>query len=115
MIDFNISNTYTDNVIISNDLMYVSQQIDMLFNTSLGDVLGDEFFGSNYGDYVYSIDFGNGDIEQKIKNDLGTLDLCGITPEVVVRLIEGTERDIALVEIILDESMPNLNKIYVIE
>lgn len=115
MIDFNLSNKYTNEPIISNDLLYVSQQIDLLFSTRRNDVLGDKYFGSNYDEYVYSIDFGNGDLEEKIKTDLGMLDLCDIVPTVTVRLIEGTERDIALIEIELDKNVPGMTKTYVID
>lgn len=115
MLDFNLSNKYTDDPVISNDLLYVSQQIDLLFSTRVNDVLGDTYFGSNYEEYVYSIDFGNGDLEEKINNDLGMLDLRGIVPIVTVRLLEGTERDIALIEIELDKNIPGMTKTYVID
>ena len=115
MLDFSLSNTYTDDAVISNDLMYVSQQIDLLFDTETGSILGDEYFGSNYDKYLYTLDFGNGDLEEKIKSDIMRLDLCGINPQIIVRLLEGTERDIAIIEIIIDEHYPNLNKTFVIK
>lgn len=115
MIDFNLSNKYTDDPIISNDLLYVSQQIDLLFSTTPNDVLGDEYFGTNYDQYVYSINFSNDGLKEQVKADLDTLDLCGISPTVTIELLAGSERDIVLIEIELDKNNPGLTKTYVIE
>ena len=38
MIDFSISNKLTDDVTISNDLLLVLQQIDLLFDTDINTV-----------------------------------------------------------------------------
>ena len=54
MIDFNITNKLTDDIIINNDLIFVLQQIDLLFDTDVNDVLGDEDFGTNYDKYLYN-------------------------------------------------------------
>ena len=34
MIDFALSNKLTDDIVINHDLLYVLQQIDLLFNTA---------------------------------------------------------------------------------
>jgi hypothetical protein len=115
MIDFSLSNKLTDDVIVSNDLVYVLQQIDLLFETNKGDVLGDMSFGSHYDDYVYSLDHGNGDLEEIITADLKDLDLCGYEPYVVVKLLEGSIRDIALIDITLVDGSSSFNKSYVIK
>lgn len=115
MIDFSISDKLTDDVVISNDLMCVLQQIDLLFDTSPGDVLGDPNFGTDYDRYVYSLSHGNGDLETVVFNDLQKLSLRGFKPSVVVRLIEGTVRDIALIDITLTDGYEDFNKTYVIK
>ena len=51
MIDFSLSNKLSDDIIVSNDLICVLQQIDLLFSTNVNDVLGDYNFGSNYDKY----------------------------------------------------------------
>lgn len=114
MIDFNVSNKFTDEALINNDLMYVLQQIDVLFNTDIGDVLGDMSYGSNYDKYLYNLEVSNAMLETKILNDLYKLDLCGFTPSVIVKIIEGTVRDIAFIDITLTGNYKEYNKTYVI-
>ena len=114
MIDFNISNKLTDEDIISNDLIYVLQQIDILFNTEVDDVLGDEF-GSNYDKYLYNLKVSNATLENKILNDLNRLDLRNFKPSVNVSITEGTIRDIAFINITLTGNYNEYNKTYVIQ
>lgn len=101
MIDFSIFEDITDNAVISNDEEYVSQQIDLLFNTDSGSVLGDLSFGSNYDRYLYTTGISNYALENKILGDIRNLDLRGYTPSVTVTLMEGTIRDIAIIDITL--------------
>ena len=54
MIDFSVSNKLTDDTIVTNDLLCVLQQIDMLFGTIPGEILGDIDYGTNYDKYLYS-------------------------------------------------------------
>lgn len=115
MIDFSLSNKLTDDVIVSNDLICVLQQIDLLFDTDINDVLGDPHFGTNYDKYLYTLDVSNATLEAKVMADLNMLDLCGFTPSVVVKIIDGTYRDIAFIDITLSKDYEEYNKIYVIK
>jgi hypothetical protein len=115
MIDFNISNKLTDDLIINNDLLFVLQQIDLLFDTDINDVLGDSSFGTNYDKYLYTLGVSNISLETKIISDLNKLDLCGFKPEVTVKIIEGTQRDIAFIDITLKGNYKEYNKTYVIK
>jgi hypothetical protein len=115
MIDFSISNKLTDEPLVSNNLLCVLQQIDLLFETEPGDVLGDNNFGTNYDKYLYTLGVGNSALENKILEDLGTLDMCGFKPSVTVTLLEGTVRDIALIDITLSGSYNEYSKTYVIK
>lgn len=115
MIDFNISNELSDNLIISNDLICVLQQIDLLFDTDVNDVLGDTNFGTNYDKYLYTLGMSNTALEQKILGDLYKLDLCGFRPSVSVKIVEGTQRDIAFIDITLTGDYEEHNKTYMIK
>lgn len=115
MLDFSISNKLTDDIIINNDLTFVLQQIDLLFDTDLGAVLGNPTFGTNYDKYLYTLGMSNAALEQKILNDLHTLDLRGFTVDVKVTIMEGTYRDIALINITLSGDYSNYEKTYVIK
>jgi hypothetical protein len=105
MIDFSLSNKLTDDIIINNDLLLVLQQIDLLFGTNINDVLGDDDFGSNYDDYLYTLGVSNIALEDKILDDLRKLDLFGFVPSVKVNILEGTQRDIALIDITLTDEL----------
>lgn len=115
MIDFSLSNKLTDDIIVSNDLIYVLQQIDLLFETDIDDVLGDSGFGTNYDKYLYTLGMSNAALETKIINDLYKLDLRGFIPSVVVNIVEGTHRDIAFINITLTGDYNEYDKTYVIK
>lgn len=101
MIDFNIFDDISDKPIVNTDEEYVIQQIDLLFNTDKESVLGDISYGTNYDRYLYTVGISNSALESKIMGDLQQLDLRSYEPSVSVQLIEGTVRDIALIDITL--------------
>ena len=112
MIDFNLNNDFpiqTDNI----DL--VLQQISLLFDTRPKEVFGDEYFGTTYEKYLYDLKLSNYELERVISEDLDTLDLCGFSPTVKVHLLQGTEKDIALVDIVLTRGDENYQQIYKID
>ena len=115
MIDFNLSNKLSDDVTISNNLLCALQQIDLLFNTDTGEVLGDTDYGTNYDKYLYTLGMSNASLELKIMNDLNQLNLCGFVPSVTVNIVEGTQRDIAFIDITLTGNYEEHNKTYVIQ
>ena len=115
MVDFSLSNKLTDEIIVSNDLIYVLQQIDLLFNTDPNDVLGDSNYGTNYDRYLYTVGMSNAALEQKILRDIKSLDLMGFSVDVKVSLVEGTERDIAFIDIIISGDYEEYNKTYIIK
>lgn len=115
MIDFSLSNKLTDDIVISNNLICVLQQIDLLFDTDTNTVLGDPSYGTNYDKYLYTLGMSNSSLESKILDDLHQLNLCGFTPSVVVKIMEGTYRDIAIIDITLTGSYEEYNKTYVIK
>lgn len=115
MIDFNLSSKLSDDIIISNDLACLLQQIDLLFNTNINDVLGDQNFGSNYDRYLYTLGMSNVALESKIMSDLHKLDLLGFTPSVEVQIVEGSVRDIAFINLTFSKDYEEYNKTYIIK
>lgn len=115
MIDFSLSNKLTDDCIVSNKLIYVLQQIDLLFDTCPGEVLGNMSFGTNYDKYLYNLSVSNSTLENKILSDLNTLDLCEFSPSVNVHIVEGTVRDIAIINIKLTGDYEDYDKTYIIK
>lgn len=115
MLDFSLSNKLTDDVLVSNNLIFVLQQIDLLFDTDIDDVLGDEYFGTDYDRYLYTLGVGNTTLEEVILDDITSLDLCGFTPSVEVKIVNGTYRDIAFINITLTSDYEDYEKTYVIK
>lgn len=117
MIDFNIFGKVQDTPLINTDIAIIQQQVDMLFNTDTESVLGDLEYGSNYDRYLYTTGISNVALENKIQSDIMKLDLRGYTPSVSVQLIEGTVRDIALIDITLTGTSNSdvFNKTYIIQ
>ena len=109
MIDFNLSK---GEPIVFKDIDFVMQQMDLLFDTTLKDVLGDESCGSHYDKYLYKLNISNDDLKQKVLSDLNSLDLRGFSPYVDVYFLEGTERDIAMIDITLSKDYENYNRTY---
>jgi hypothetical protein len=115
MIDFSLSNKLSDDIVISNDLICLLQQVDLLFNTDINDVLGDINFGSNYDKYLYTLGMSNEALQEKILSDIKKLELFGYTPAVNVSIVEGTQRDIAFIDITFTGDYDDYNKTYVIK
>lgn len=96
MIDFNL---HEGEDLINDATSYVLQQIEILFDTTPGDLLGDLDYGTRYENYLYELKLSEDQLKRAIENDLAEIDLCGYEPNVQVFLSQGTERDIALIEI----------------
>lgn len=117
MIDINIGTSVAskEKAILSNNLDLLLQQVDMLFSTDIYTVLGDENYGTNYDKYLYTTGVSNAGLESKILSDLNKLNLFGFKPTVSVMLLEGTVRDIALIDITFTGDYETINKTYRIE
>lgn len=109
MIDFNID---FGAAIKTSDIDLILQQIDILFDTHPKEVLGDEEFGSQYDRYLYNLKISNEGLRNKILHDLNSLDLRGWVPNVNVHLLQGSERDIALIDIDLYKNDESYKKTY---
>lgn len=117
MIDINIGNAIisgAEKTILNTSTELLVQQVDMLFGSDSDCVLGDDF-GTNYDRYLYTTGVSNTALENKILTDLNTLNLLGFVPSVKVMLLEGTVRDIALIDITFTGDYETFNKTYRIE
>lgn len=108
MIDFDLY----DKPIQNDDISLIMQQIDILFDTKPREVLGSEQFGTNYEKYLFDLQLSNEALKYTVLNDLNSLDLLGFTPDVEVHLLQGTEHDIALIEINLTRDDEYYQQIY---
>lgn len=110
MIDFNIDNIGSP--IKTRDIDLILQQIDLLFDTSKKEILGYSDFGTQYDNYLYKLNISNEALRQEVLSDLRDIELFGFNPQVNVYLMQGTEQDIALIDIILTRDDESYQKIY---
>lgn len=110
--DFNLNEGYA---IQNDDISLIIQQIDLLFDTKPREVLGQELFGTTYERYLYNLKLSNEQLKQVVMSDLNRLSLFGFVPEVEVHLMQGTEKDIALIEITLSRDGEQYQQIYKID
>lgn len=96
MIDFNLD---YDDAIKYDEVELILQQVDILFDTSRGEVLGNIYYGTNYSEFLYNLQVSNDDIKHTIEQDLSSLYLFGYNYNVEVSILAGSENDIILVKI----------------
>jgi len=109
MIDFNLN---TDSVVISTDEELITQQLDILFDTKPGDVLGQSEYGTRYDKFLYDLTISNDAIRQKVTDDINELQLFGYKPTVNVYLLHGTQNDILLLDIHMSRGDYSFEKTY---
>lgn len=109
MIDFNLRD---NSPILNEDVSLVLQQIDILFDTKPREILGFEEYGTKYDEYLYNLRVSNEFLKHTVLSDLQSLDLRGFQPSVEVHLLQGTEQDIALIEILLTRNEERYQQIY---
>lgn len=109
MIDFNLD---FNEPIKYDDVDLILQQVDILFDTSRGEVLGNISYGTNYSDFLYNLQSSNDDIKYTISRDLSTLELFGYTYDVNVDILQGSENDIIIVKISFQRDSDYFDKIY---
>jgi hypothetical protein len=109
MIDFNLNE---GNPTINEDVECLLQQIDILFSSSPGDLLGDIDYGTDYESLLYNQKLDADALSEQMMSDLYSLDLLGFEPSVNVYLTQGTERDIAVIEVSLVRYSEKYRKVY---
>lgn len=109
MVDFNLDPGAPVKI---DDVSLILQQIDLLFDTTPKEVLGHDDFGSKYDEYLYKLNISNNSLKHNVLSDLGSLNLFDFTPNVEVHLLQGTEQDIALIEITLTRGNESYQRIY---
>ena len=109
MNDFNID---SGKFALNDDIDLIIQQLDILFDTTPREVLGEEDYGTTYDKYLYQLKISNDALKNVVLDDLHSLDLFGFVPEVEVYLMMGTEQDIALIDITLTRYGETYNKTY---
>lgn len=97
---------------INYEVDLLIQQVDLLFDTTPTEVLGDENFGTKYDVYLYDTRISADTLKSVVERDLSSLNLMGWNYNVEVHLLQGTEQDIALINIEFRKGIETVQKIY---
>lgn len=103
----------TDAVILENDIDLILQQIEILLDSSPGDVLGDSGFGIRFEDYLYQTSLGNNTVATRIATCiLSNVELFDWHLDVKVEFLAGTENDILMFRIEVYKETESYSKVY---
>ena len=109
MVDFNLDKGLP---IKNSDVDIILQQIDILFDTTPREVFGFENYGTKYDKYLYNFQISADNLKREVESDINSLNLFGFSPSVEVYLLQGTEQDIAVIDIHLTRYDERYEKIY---
>lgn len=110
MIDFCSTN---DAVILNQEVDLIIQQIEILFDTRNGDVLGEYDFGTRFDIYLFNSNIGNQTIETEVSNYIRqNVNLFGWQVDVAVEFLIGTQNDIMLMKVTFSKETESYSKIY---
>ena len=111
MVDFSLyakSGTST----INSEVDLIIQQVDILFDTTPTEVLGADDFGTKYDRYLYDTRLTADNLKTIVEQDISTLNLMDWDYSVEVHLLQGSEQDIAIINIIFSKGIESIQKIY---
>lgn len=100
------------NSVLNSEVDLLIQQIDILFDTTPTEVLGDENFGTRYDSYLYDTRLSADNLRRIIEADIAEINLMGWSYNVEVHLLQGTEQDIALINIVFSKGLESVQKTY---
>ena len=91
-----------DAVVLDQDVDLIIQQIEMLFDTRCGDVLGAYDFGTRFDTYLFNPNIGNQTVENEVTRYI----------EHNVEFLAGTQHDIMLLKVTFSKETESYSKIY---
>lgn len=100
-------------VVLDGEVDLIIQQIDVLFDTRQGEVLGQYDFGTKFDTYLFNPNIGSHMIENEVKNYiLDNVELFNWSIEVKVEFLAGTEHDIMLMQVSFYNGSDTYSKLY---
>ena len=102
----------TGTATINTEVDLLIQQIDLLFDTTPTEVLGDDTFGTKYDSYLYDTRLSASNLKSIVESDLSQINFMGWDYEVEVHLLQGTEQDIAVIQISFKKGTELVQKTY---
>ena len=102
-----------DAIILDQEADLIIQQIDILFDTVPGEVIGSPGYGANFERFLYELNVGSYAAAEYIKNVIeNNVDLMGWNVDVEVRFMVGTINDIMLVGVQFSKDNVSYSHVY---
>ncbi len=103
----------TDAVILNQDVDLIMQQIEILFDTRNGDVLGEYDYGTRFDTYLFNPNIGNRTIEREVEDYITrNVELFGWQVTIEVDFLVGTQNDIMLMKVTFSKDTDAYSKVY---
>ena len=103
----------TDAVILDQDVDLIMQQIEILFDTRNGDVLGEYDYGTRFDTYLFNPNIGNQTIADEVTNYISrNVELFGWVVSVDVEFLLGIQNDIMLLKVTFSKNTDSYSKVY---
>lgn len=103
----------TDAVILDQEVDLIMQQIEILFDTRNGDVIGEYNYGTRFDTYLFDPNIGNKTIEKEVENYINkNVELFGWKVDVDVEFLMGTQNDIMLLKVTFSKNADSYSKVY---
>ena len=113
MRDFCISD---NKVTLADEASLIIQQIDMLFDTSHGEVLGEYMYGSDFRQFLWDLKASATDISNYTSSKIAAnIDMLGWSYDVSTSLMEGVNNDIILITVSMRKGVESYSKTYKVQ
>ena len=98
--------------IIVDKFDFLLQEIDILFDTSKGEVLGEDTFGTAFENFLWDLDINNAQISEYVKNNIINQTVSGkdFDIDVDTKILYGTVDDIIIISITIRDPETNQEK-----
>lgn len=104
-----LTDTAEDSPIVNDRMGFLLQEISILFDTSYGEVLGDETFGSDFERFIWDLNVSNDTISRYVLDRIMNHTVSGGSFDIHVdtTISYGTESDIIIVKITIRDPQDN--------
>lgn len=100
-------------VVLDGEVDLIIQQIDILFDTRPGEVLGQYEFGAKFDNYLFNPNIGSHMIESEVTNLItSNVELFGWKVDVKVEFLVGTQHDIMIMQVAFRKDTDVYSKLY---
>ena len=102
-----------DAILLDQNIDLILQQIEMLFDTHPGDVIGDYQFGADFEEYLFNTTMGNQVVAERIaKLITSNVDMFDWDIHVDVEFLAGSQHDILMMRVSIYKEDETYSKIY---